>query len=259
MKETMRYEWIRLTTTRGFFVLAATSILGSMLVSWAMTLMIVNIAPDLTMESSIEAATLAATRSPFLLLAAGLLGAFSFGQDRRHGTLFHALLATPNRRILFVAKMATTLTVTTALTAASAAGALAISNLVLGSDNLLQSDPQVMLGCLVLANGWALAGMAAGVLLSRTGAVILLVAGSTLIEPLLGQLAGRIELWGTSGAAFLPFTAGSALISFADPDFAIVLAETAPRLPIWAGATVFFLYIAAALGASFRRVLTTAH
>lgn len=259
MQNTMRYEWIRLTTTRGFLVLAATAVLGSALVSWAMTLMIVNVAPELTTESSVEAATLAATRSPFLLLAAGLLGAFSFGQDRRHGTQFYALLATPNRQVLFTAKTATTLLVTTAWTLTSLAGAVAVSNLVLDSGDLLQSDPGVMLGCLLLANGWALAGIAAGVLLTRTGAVALLVAGSTLIEPLLGQLLGRIEIWGTSGAAYLPFTAGSALISFVDPDFAMVLSETAPRLPLWAGAAVFFIYIAVALGAAFRRVLTAAH
>lgn len=60
MQNAMRYEWIRLTTTRGFLVLAATAVLGSALVSWAMTLMIVNVAPELTTESSIEAATLAA-------------------------------------------------------------------------------------------------------------------------------------------------------------------------------------------------------
>jgi hypothetical protein len=153
MQNTMRYEWIRLTTTRGFLVLAATAVLGSALVSWAMTLMIVNVAPELTTESSVEAATLAATRSPFLLLAAGLLGAFSFGQDRRHGTQFHALLATPNRQVLFTAKTAMTLLVTTAWTLTSLAGAVAVSNLVLDSGNLLQSDPGVMLGCLLLANG----------------------------------------------------------------------------------------------------------
>jgi len=93
----MRYEWVRLTTTRGFHVLTAATILVSVLVNWAMSLMISNMAPEMTDQSAGEAATLAATRSPLVLLAAGLLGVFSFGQEKRYGTLSLALLAIPQQ------------------------------------------------------------------------------------------------------------------------------------------------------------------
>ncbi|MHC6221763.1 ABC transporter permease [Arthrobacter sp. MMS24-S77] len=255
----MRYEWVRLTTTKGLLLLTAVVVLGALVISWAMTMMMAAAAPDMTDAAATEAATVAATRTPFLLLAAGLLGAFAFGQEKRHGTLTHALLATPDRTSLFTAKVCTTLAVTTAWAVVTVPAAVVVSNLVLNTGHLFQSDPRVLAGFLALANLWALAGTAAGILLTRTGAIIFLIAGSTMLEPLLGQLLGRIELWGTSGAAFLPFTAGAALISFEDPGFAVVLAETAPRLPALAGAAVFLTYICAAHVFAIRRVLKTAH
>ena len=244
----MRYEWVRLTTTRGFHVLTAATILVSILVSWAISLMISNMAPEMTAQAAGEAATLAATRSPLVLLAAGLLGIFSFGQERRYGTL-------PQRGTLFAAKLAMTLWVTTTWTTASMVMSVIVSNVVLSSHNLLECDPPVLIGCLVLANGWALLGIGAGLLLPRTGAVASLVAGSALVEPLLGQLVARLELWGTSAAAFLPFRAGSSLISFADPALTAIVAETAPRLPAIGGGTLFFLYVAVLLGAGYRKGL----
>lgn len=259
MKGAMRYEWVRLTTTRGFAVLTAVSILGAVIVSWAMTMMMTNLAPGMSSSAAMEASTVAATRTPFLLLAAGLLGALSFGNEKRHGTLIHALLATPDRKVLLAAKTVVTLLITTIWTVVSVAAAVVVSNAVLNSGHAFQSEPRVLLGFLALANLWALAGIAAGVLLSRTGAIVLLVVGSTVVEPLLSQLLAKIELWGTSGAAYLPFTAGSALISFENPGFSEVLAETAQRLPALGGAAVFFMYIALAQGAALRRVLKDAH
>jgi ABC-2 type transport system permease protein len=255
----MRYEWVRLTTTRGFHVLTAATILVSVLVSWAMSLMISNMAPEMTAQAAGEAATLAATRSPLVLLAAGLLGIFSFGQEKRYGTLPLVLLAIPQRGTLFAAKLAMTLWVTTIWTTASMVMSVIVSNVVLSSRNLLECDPPVLIGCLVLANGWALLGIGVGLLLPRAGAVAFLIAGSALVEPLLGQLVERLELWGTSAAAFLPFRAGASLISFADPALATIVAETAPRLPAIGGGTVFFLYVALLLGAGYRKGLLKAH
>ncbi|MDQ0210551.1 hypothetical protein BMF89_12880 [Arthrobacter sp. SRS-W-1-2016] len=253
MRDAIHYEWVRLTTTRGFHVLTAATILVSVLFSWAISLMIANMAPEMTTQAAGEAATVAATRSPLVLLAAGLLGIFSFGQEKRYGTLCLALLAMPQRSALFAAKVVMTLLVTTTWTTASTLMSVIVSNAVLGSSNLLESDPAVLVGCLVLANGWALLGIGAGLLLPRTGAVALLVAGSALVEPLLGQLVERIEIWGTSAAAFLPFRAGSSLIGFADPALGAIVAETFPRLPALAGGGLFFLYVAVLLAASYRK------
>jgi hypothetical protein len=258
MRDAMRYEWVRLTTTRGFHVLTAVTILVSVLVSWAMSLMIANMAPEMTAQAAGEAATVAATRSPLVLLAAGLLGIFSFGQEKRYGTLSLALLGMPQRSALFSAKVVVTLLVTTTWTTASTSMSVIVSNAVLGSSNLFESDPGVLVGCLVLANGWALLGIGAGLLLPRTGAVALLVAGSALVEPLLGHLVERIEIWGTSAAAFLPFRAGSSLISFTDPALAAIVAETVPRLPALVGGGLFFLYVAVLLIASYRKGLVKA-
>ncbi|XAS72358.1 ABC transporter permease [Micrococcaceae bacterium Sec5.1] len=259
MKAAMRYEWVRLTTTKGFLVLSAMAFAGAVVVSWAMTMMMVAAAPEMTDAAAIEAAAVAATRTPFLLLAAGLLGAFSFAQEKRHGTLIHALLAVPNRRTLYTAKICITMLITTLWAVVTVPIAVAVSNLVLNTGHPFQSDPRVLLGFVALANLWALTGIAAGILLSRTGAIIFLIAGSTMIEPLLGQLLARIDILGTSGAAYLPFTAGAALISFEEPGFAAVLAETAPRLPALAGAVVFLAYIMAAQAFAFRRVLRAPH
>jgi ABC-2 type transport system permease protein len=255
MKGALRYEWRRLTTTRGLFVLTAVVVLGALVVSWAMTMMMANLAPNMSMAAATEATTVAATRTPFLLLAAGLLGALAFGQEKRHGTTIHALLATPDRKKLLAAKTVMTLLITTIWTLVSVPAAIAVSNTVLNTGKALQSEPQVLLGFLVLANLWALAGIAAGILLSRTGAIVLLVVGSTLVEPLLGQLLSRFEIWGTSGAAYLPFTAGSALISFENPGFSEAIAETSQRLPSLAGAVVFLIYIVLAQCAAVRRLL----
>lgn len=259
MKAAMQYEWVRLTTTKGLITLTAVTLFGAIVISWAMTMMMVAAAPQMSTAEAMEAATVAATRTPFLLLAAGLLGAFSFGQEKRYGTLTHALLATPDRKTLVSAKICMTLLITAGWGTATVPVAVMTSNLVLNTGHLLQSDPQVLLGFLALACLWALAGIAAGILLSRTAAIVFLIAGSTMIEPLLGQLLNRIELWGTSGAAYMPFTAGAAMISFEDPGFAAVLAETAPRLPAGAGALVFLIYILVAQTFAVKRVLKAAH
>jgi len=251
----MRYERVRLTTTRGCHILTTAIISVSVLVSWAMSLMIANMAPDMTAEAAGEAATLAATRSPLVLLAGGLLGVFSFGQEKRYGTLCLALLAVPQRGMLFTAKLVMTLSVTTIWTMVSMVVSVMVSNFVLGSPNLFECDPPVLIGCLILANGWALLGMGAGLLLPRTGAVVLLVAGSALVEPLLGQLVERIDLWGTPAAAFLPFRAGASLIRFSDPALAAIVGETAAHLPAVTGGGVFFLYVAALLLAGYRYAL----
>ncbi|MCX2747736.1 hypothetical protein OOZ51_07885 [Arthrobacter sp. MI7-26] len=255
MRDAVRYERVRLTTTRGFHILTAMTILVSVLVSWAMSVMIANMAPEMTAQAAGEAATVAATRSPLVLLAPGLLGIFSFGQEKRYGTLAMALLAIPQRGTLFAAKLVMTLLTATTWTTVSMMMSVIVSNAVLGSSNLFESDPPVLIGCLILANGWALLGIGVGLLLPRTGAVAMLVAGSALVEPLLGQLVERTELWGTSAAAFLPFRAGSSLISFADPALATVVAETAPRLPALTGGGVFFLYVGALLLAGYKKGL----
>ena len=87
MRDAVRYEWVRLTTTRGLHILTAVTIFVSVLVGWAVSVMIANMAPEMTAQAAGEAATVAATRSPLVLLAAALLGIFSFGQEKRYGTL----------------------------------------------------------------------------------------------------------------------------------------------------------------------------
>lgn len=254
MKNSIRYEWRRLTSTPGLYLLSIVAVLGAVATSWLLSVMMAELMPEMTERVATEAATVAATRTPFLPLAAGLLGSFSLGQEKRYETLTYAFLVTPNRNTLLGAKALITLLITTVWALVSIPSAVVISNAVLKSGHVFHGEPRVLFGFLGLAYLWALAGLAAGVLLSRTGAVLLLIVGSTVVEPLLSQLLSRLGGWGTWTAAYLPFTAGSALIGFDSSDFSEAIAETTQSLPASAGAAVALTYLGIALGLAYRHI-----
>lgn len=214
--DALRYEWTRLRTVRSTYVLVFGAILANLVLPIVLTATGVN-----TVQSSADGAGMVVggvgtvpELFPIPAAMLGILGAFSMGHEYRHGTLQPTLLAIPKRSVLVAAK---------AVMAASIGGATALASMMLntmcvffivGQPVPLHGQQGALLGFVALMAGWAVLGLALGLVFRQSlAAVVFLFAvplvGETLIRLLLTQVEAFAEH--AHVVRYFPFAAGNAL------------------------------------------------
>ena len=192
-----------------------------------------------------------------------LIGALSVTNEFRHQTLTPTFLASPRRGGVLAAKSIMgfafgALYGAIALLAAVGLGALILS--LFDIDPLLgESDTWALIGRAVIAMAlWAAVGVGVGALIpSQVGSIVVILAFTQFLEPILRFAAGFVDVLGEIGQ-FLPGAAGDALVGASF--FAVATPEGVPMLEWWQGGLVLAGYAAllTALGylTSWRRDVT---
>lgn len=214
----VRMERHKLITLRVSVVLAAAGLVASALIAAGYAWVVLQVGADLPV-SAVEATTVTTTRTSVTTIVVGLLGVLCVSSDRRSGGLELAVVIEPDRSRVVLAK---------ALVAAAAGASLGLTALaantlvavaVLGRSGLV-ADAWSWLGlgagAVCVHAGWAVIGVAIGLLVRSTSAAVLtLVAGPWL----LGRALAVLALTGASGgileraASFNPFAAAARLQS----------------------------------------------
>ena len=257
MKAALAYEWVRFSSTRSVWIMLALAIAGSAAFSWAMATMMTTTAQLSSAAGVADAATIAATRSPLAPAVAGVLGVMAFGQETRHRTLLLAILVVPRRRILYAAKALITAAVAAGLCVLCLGAGLGAAYAASTGGELAPAGPDVgvLAGYLGQTLGWALLGLGIGAVLPQLAGILVMLLGSSLVEPLIGRFAAGVSIPGVGDLAnMLPFAAGASLVATESSNLsASVLAAEPGGLVPAAGAAVFAAYVAATLLAGLAR------
>ena len=210
-----RFEWRRINSIRATWILtgivlviAVAAGLGTFLISAAPWSAAVGGQPTRTLAGTVN------TYIPAALLLLTILGAQSFGQEYRYGTIRPTVQAFPRRWQLLGAKM-TMIALVAAITAAISATAVYLIA-ALGFRSQLHGgvfDPGQLratgFGVLYLAAAAALAVALSAVTRSTVLAVLTIYVWAFAVEPL-------IRLATKAASDFLPFGAAGQLMSPAD-------------------------------------------
>ncbi|MDQ4138458.1 MAG: ABC transporter permease [Actinomycetota bacterium] len=192
-----------------------------------------------------------------------LIGALSVTNEFRHQTLTPTFLASPRRGGVLGAKSLTAVLFgafygVIALLAAAGLGAILLA--LFDIDPLLgESDTWALIGRAVIAMAlWAAVGVGVGAILpSQVGSVVVILAFTQFLEPILRFAAGFVEQLGEI-AQYLPGAAGDALVGASF--FAVATSEGAPMLEWWQGGLVLAGYAVLLTGigyaTSWRRDVT---
>jgi ABC-2 type transport system permease protein len=228
----LRSEWIKLSTIRSNQALLVLTVIGGLLVSWAVAKLVTG--------KVLYVSEVGFYWTTITSALATIAGALLFTSEAQHGTLATAVTARPARWVIAAAKTLTAagiglmLGVAGLLTgfAGSALGGLAIGP---------TSDLPATLGwALVFTTLSAMLGLGVGMILRHSAAAVggFLVWGFVIENLLHVFLPAQV-------ARFLPYIAGNHLLGY-NPDFetakAIAIALTQPQ-----NALVFAGYTAVAL------------
>lgn len=253
MRSAMAYEWVRMRTISTTWWLGAMTLLVTPLMCAAFAALILRMVSHGQAIAASEALTVLLTKSPFGLLAAGLLGVLSTGNEYRHRTIPTTLLVTPRRGTAVAAK---------GMLIGLAGVVIAVANLAASWVVVLMMLPgriaieapffpvgRAQIGEVALVAGWGLIGVALGILVrSQTVAIVLLLALPYVLEPLARLSLGSSPYgWIARLVDYLPFAAGTAMtsVSAATPSG---LTDAGSRLPPLGGAISFFVFVVALLG-----------
>lgn len=242
----IRSEWLKLRTVRSnVFLLAAIVIVGVGLG----TLLSAVIPTDGGRRGELspivdpyERVGIALAGLNLCLLLFGVLGVQIIGQEYRFNTIRATFAAMPRRGRVVAAKLLVLLGVTAAVAAITLALSVLLNGAILSSrgyglDLSVPGVGRFVFGTWLLAFGYALVGVAVGMILRQpVGGIILVLAWPIVVESLLvGFLKSSVGPW-------MPFTAGSQLLAQRpDPDL----------FGPWAGYLYFlaFAVVLAAVGA----------
>jgi len=250
MRHALAYEWIRLRTVASTWWIVGVALVVTPLTCWAFAALILQVMSEQQTPVAVtEVLVVLLTKSPFPFLAAGLLGVFATAGEYRHGTIRATLLTTPRRGVALLAK---------AIVVALAGAAIAVASLLLCWAVILlylpgrlqlraPFDPvgRAQIGEVILVVGWALIGLALGAAIrSQTGAILALMAGPYVVEPLLRAGLGSSSLTWVAGAAnYLPFIAGNAMVGMGSDTPSTLLATGSGVTPLVGGLT-FVVFVA---------------
>lgn len=255
MIDALRTEYRKFVTTRLWWVLLLTMAAYMAFLAGIMAFVLVD-APG-SMGTGVPASEPAPPMSPeqvastVYTLATSLgyvfpviVGALAMTGEFRHQTITPSLLAEPRRNVFLAAKMLSSVAVGllfgivgTLSTVGPGAAVLAL----LGEPSYL-TEPTVLrsAGLSVLAlTVWTVVGVGFGALLTnQVAAVVVLLAFTQFVEPILRIVLGQVELL-EGVSKFLPGAAGEAITGssfYADSGMAAGL------LPSWAGLLVLLGY-----------------
>jgi hypothetical protein len=174
-----------------------------------------------------------------------LIGALSVTNEFRHQTLTPTFLASPRRGGVLGAKWFTALLFGAFYGVVSLLAAVGLGALILALfdiDPLLgESDTWALIGRAVIAMAlWAALGVGVGTLIpSQVGSIVVILAFTQFLEPILRFAAGFVEELGEI-AQYLPGAAGDALVGASF--FAVATPEGSPMLEWWQGGLVLAGY-----------------
>lgn len=218
MIDALRYEWVRLRTLRSTWWLTGAALLLSVAV--AVVIAIVADSIDTRLAGVALTGGTAFSPLPFVAVFVGLVGAFAFGHEYRHGTILPTLTAVPRRGQLVVAKALTVAVWGLATTVVSIGLNWVAASAISGHGLPLTEDPigPALVAYLAYDVIWSLLGLGlAAVLRSLPATVVVLLVVPLLVEPLLSGLVLIPALESVRPAInYLPFTAGVAPVQTFD-------------------------------------------
>jgi ABC-type transport system involved in multi-copper enzyme maturation permease subunit len=193
-------------------------------------------------------ATTVATSVYTLAVALGyifpaILGALAVTTEFRHRTITPTLLAEPRRGLVLGAKLVAVIPFAIVVALAGVVGTVAggAVTLALFDEPTLLGDPEIqgVIGRQVLALVlWALVGVGFGsVLTNQVAAIVVLLAFTQFVEPLLRILLAQFEAT-EAASKFLPGAAGEAIAGSS----LYVSSGLAALLEVWQGALVLLAY-----------------
>lgn len=221
MTNALRFEWTRLRTLRSTYWLTGLALLLSAavggIIAWVMR------------EDPIEGANAAAILTggtefsplPFTAVFMGILGAFAFGHEYRHGTILSTLAAVPQRGALAAAKCIVVAAWSLALAVVSVAINWVVALVVADQSLPLRGEPvgPSLLGYLGYVVLWGLLGLGLGSLLRNLpGTIVVLLVVPLVVEPLITALALLPALEPIREFVYyLPFSSGKFMLQAFDP------------------------------------------
>ncbi|MEJ3405291.1 ABC transporter permease [Rathayibacter sp. YIM 133350] len=176
-----------------------------------------------------------------------LLGALATTGEFRHQTLTPTFLATPRRGLVLLAKVKVFFLVGAVFGVIAWAASLTAGGLVLGAvgleSQLGHPDVWAEAGRGILAMAlWSAIGVGLGALVrSQVAAIVIVLAFTQFVEPLLRLAAGFIDATAAIGR-FLPGAASDALVGSSFYSIAGTGGGASDPLSWWAGALVLLAY-----------------
>jgi len=228
----LRSEWIKVSTLRANQAVLALTIIGGLLVSWAVAKLVTG--------KVLYVSEVGFYWTTITSALAAISGALLFTSEAQHGTLATAVTARPARWVIALAKTLTAAAIGLVLGVAGLVtgfGGSALGGLGMGDTSAL---PATLGWALVFTTLSAVLGLGLGMILRHSAAAVggFLVWGFVVENLLHVFLPAQV-------ARFLPFVAGNHLLGY-NPDFetakALAIALTQPQ-----NALVFAGYTALAL------------
>ncbi|MEU6857907.1 hypothetical protein AB0B28_03375 [Glycomyces sp. NPDC046736] len=221
MLDALRYEWTRLTTLRSTYWLIGIGLLAAA----AIPVIFGFAAGDEELFPEIIAVAInggATFGIPFLAVFLAVIGIFATGHEYRHGTIQPTLTALPQRSRLILAKVLVMSAVTVVATVVSMALNAGIVMIFFGEIPGLFDDPvrSALLGYMVYTLVYMLVGLGLGLLFRGVpSALVVIFLMPLILENLILGLSTIPALdWLVPAVKFLPFTAGSLLMTVGDAD-----------------------------------------
>lgn len=254
MSALLRQEWLKLSTLRSTRWAALAAVLLTAAFAWlgGQAARLVEDSAGRVLAPA-ELLSLMLRTNPPVLIAVGVLGAAAVTADVRHRVVVPTLLQHPRRVRVWAAKaiVVASLSAGVALAGVAAAVAVLVSTSSWGVSGASAGALVPAAAYVGLAVGWSLVGLATGAVVgSQAGAVALLLLLPDVVEPV-----ARVALTTAGGASatfaeFLPFGAGSALIT--PPGGTDGVLFVARELPAVASLAVFVVFVALVLAAGMQ-------
>ncbi|MFI5426957.1 ABC transporter permease [Aeromicrobium sp. UC242_57] len=258
MIDALRYEYVRLRTIRSTYWLLGMAMTFQIVLSVLLAIVIAR--SDSFSEVPFEIiATIGASTGVaplFIAYIIGMIGVFTFGHEYRHGMIRATLTAVPNRTHVFVAKMLSTVVVSTLASLACILIAL-LSLVAFGLDlPTIDEFVNMTIGTTLFTVLFALSGLAfAAITRNQTAAVALLLLVPSLVETIIRAIViaikGASENPGEDGGVisilkFLPYDAGGQLYTRASLDDLLSFFGFTPFGPV-GGGIVMAVFVGALL------------
>lgn len=250
MSAAIKAEFRKLFTTRMWWILLLIMVAYLGFMGLLMSSLFVFIDDDLGVgvsESRQMAILLYSFASPLGYVFPLLIGSLLFTSEYRHKTITASLLVAPNRTVLLASKLIVGMILgfVYGVVALAASVGSAAPILELAGSGAYLTDTEVLklgAGTVWVFVLWAMMGVAfGGLIVNQIAAIIVLIAMTQFIEPILGIGLMFSEI-GQKIGQFLPAAAGSAIVG--ENAMAMGMEGAAEGLSRFEGSLVLLAYIA---------------